>query len=92
MISTSFIEALADAHSDGIIDLNTLRATCLSAIAAGGGSVSFITTAGLNGKTAQQECNMPADQLLTAVNAALRIVNGTHVGITYVDFSQMPNR
>lgn len=88
-MNSAFVEALADAQTDGLIDLSALRLKCVTAIAGGDGTVSFVMRAGLNGKMAEQECRMDTTELLTAVNAALAQANGTAVGITYADFSDL---
>lgn len=86
-MTSAFSDALADAATEGLIDLTTLRQTCLAAIAGGGGMVAFTTQAVLNGKSAQQECRLDAAELLTAVNQAIRQNGGDAVSLTYTDFS-----
>ena len=87
MANDAFIEALADAHQENLIDLAELRGQCLAQISGGGGEVGFIVNASQNNKTTGQECRMDATELLAAVNRALHLVNGTAVTVTYVDFS-----
>ena len=90
MIPAAFIDALADAGEDGSLDLEALRQKCLAAIGQNGdGTVAFTTRAGLNGKAAEQECRMDASELLVAVNQAIRMNAGTHVSLTYTDFSYL---
>ncbi|HEV7405185.1 MAG TPA: hypothetical protein VGO11_19735 [Chthoniobacteraceae bacterium] len=88
-MSDAFIQALADAADDELLDLTDLRAQCLAKILAGGGQIAFTTLAGQNGKSGQQECRMDAAELLAAVNQARRLSAGDAVGLTYSDFSSL---
>lgn len=88
-MNSAFVDALADAAEEGAINLQELRGKCLAAIAAGQGEIAFTSAAGLNGKTAAQECRMDPTQLLGAVNSALRASRGQSVGATYADFSDL---
>lgn len=88
-MNSAFINALADAAEEDLINLSELRQQCLAAITAGGGEIAFTTVAGLNGKNAAQECRMDASDLLAAVNQAIRINSGSAVSLTYTDFSQL---
>lgn len=88
-MTDEFPQALADAASEGLIDLAALRAQCLAAITAGQGTIAFTTSGSWNGKTGNQECIMPPTELLSALNRAKDLMADTAVNITYSDFSDL---
>lgn len=83
---TQFLVADIQATGDDTF-VQTLLTSARAKILAGGGEISPLTTAGLNGKTFGRSLRMDAAEVATACREALDIVAGDAAVVSTLDFS-----
>lgn len=91
MLAPGFVQALvtyADTIGDNGVATITAEFNRYFALVTSGNGKTMITTA-VNGKSFDFQINATAEELFAAFGEALREINGTKIGRTYADFSQL---